>query len=136
MSLSFESALGIHADALMLRGKRAEVLANNIANADTPNYKARDFDFAAVLSQQVGESATTDRVNLTTTSSAHIPAVVDPDLAADLMFRTPLQPSLDGNTVEVQEEMARYTDNALRYQASFRFLNDKFNGLRNALKGE
>ena len=48
MSINFDSALGVHADALLLRGKRAEVLANNIANADTPNYKARDFDFAAM----------------------------------------------------------------------------------------
>ena len=70
------------------------------------------------------------------TQSGHMSGFVNPDMAADLLFRTPLQPSIDGNTVEVQEEMAAYTDNALRYQASFRFLNDKFNGLKNAIKGE
>jgi Flagellar basal body protein len=61
---------------------------------------------------------------------------LSPDAAADLMFRIPNQPSVDGNTVETQEEMARYTDNALRYQASFQFLNSKFQGLTRAIKGE
>jgi len=136
MSINFDSALGVHADALLLRGKRAEVLANNIANADTPNYKARDFDFAAMLDKQLGNSSEMGQVKMAATQSGHMSGFVNPDMAADLLFRTPLQPSIDGNTVEVQEEMAAYTDNALRYQASFRFLNDKFNGLKNAIKGE
>ena len=136
MAINFDSALGVHADALLLRGKRAEVLANNIANADTPNYKARDFDFAAVLDKQMGYSSEMNPVKVATTQSGHMSGFVDPDIAADLMFTRPIQPSIDGNTVEVQEEMAKYTDNALRYQASFRFLNDKFTGLKNAIKGE
>ena len=136
MSINFDSALGVHADALLLRGKRAEVLANNIANADTPNYKARDFDFAAVLDKALGTSGDMTQAKIATTHAGHMSGYINPDMAADLMFTRPLQPSIDGNTVEVQEEMAKYTDNALRYQASFRFLNDKFTGLKNAIKGE
>ncbi|MBV0934061.1 flagellar basal body rod protein FlgB [Marinobacterium weihaiense] len=132
MAISFDSALGIHDDALALRARRAEVLANNIANADTPNYKARDLDFAAVLAGHTREF----ELPLERTEPIHQDAFLAPDAAADLMFRTPNQPSVDGNTVEVQEEMARYSDNAIRYQASFQFLNSKFQGLTRAIKGE
>lgn len=134
MAFNFDSALGIHADALVLRARRAEILANNIANADTPNFKARDIDFASVLDGV--NAAHSAPLKLTTTHAAHTPQIADPDFAADLMFRIPNQPAVDGNTVEVQEEMARYTDNALRYQASFEFLNSKFSGLTKAIKGE
>lgn len=132
MAINFNSALGVHDDALALRGRRAEVLANNIANADTPNFKARDIDFAAVLA---GETYSYE-LSLEQTSTGHQDAFLSPDTAADLMFRTAVQPSVDGNTVELQEEMARYTDNAIRYQASFQFLNSKFKGLTSAIKGE
>lgn len=134
MAISFDSALAPHADALALRARRAEVLANNIANADTPNFKARDIDFAAVLAgvQQDGQQP----LALKTTQQGHQRQFADPDFAADLMYRIPHQPAVDGNTVEVQEEMARYTDNALRFQASFEFLNSKFSGLTKAIKGE
>lgn len=133
MAINFDSALGVHDDALALRGRRAEVLANNIANADTPNFKARDIDFAAVLA---GEQSDSYELPLEQTSTGHQDAFLSPDTAADLMFRTAVQPSVDGNTVELQEEMARYTDNAIRYQASFQFLNSKFKGLTSAIKGE
>ncbi len=132
MAISFDSALGIHDDALLLRARRAEVLANNIANADTPGFKARDIDFESVLR---GEQDTMS-LSLETTSSGHSNELIEPDYAADLMFRNPHQPSVDGNTVEVQEEMARYTDNAIRFQSSFTFLNSKFTGLMTAVKGE
>ncbi len=136
MAINFDSALGIHDDALMLRARRAEVLANNIANADTPNYKARDIDFAAVLGRIQNGATESSELPMQRTNSQHLNGFIEPDLAADLMFRTSVQPSIDGNTVDVQQEMARYTDNALRYQASFRFLNDKFSGLKNAIRGE
>ena len=132
MAISFDSALGIHDDALLLRARRAEVLANNIANADTPGFKARDIDFAAVLR---GEQDVMN-MELETTSTGHNSDFIEPDFAADLMFRNPHQPSVDGNTVEVQEEMARYTDNAIRFQSSFTFLNSKFTGLVSAITGE
>jgi len=133
MSISFDSALGIHEQATLLRARRAEVLANNIANADTPGFKARDLDFEAILK---GEQRPEGALPLQATSTAHQQPIVDPSLAADLLFRLPMQPSVDGNTVEVQQEMARYTDNALDYQASLDFLNRKFQGLSKALRGE
>ena len=131
MAFSFDSALGPHADALVLRARRAEVLANNIANADTPNFKARDIDFASVLEGIQGGQQSP--LKLATTRAGHNTQIADPDFAADLMYRIPRQPAVDGNTVEVQEEMARYTDNALRYQASFQFLDSKFSGIKKAL---
>jgi flagellar basal-body rod protein FlgB len=134
MTISFDSALGIHESATLLRARRAEVLSNNIANADTPGFKARDLDFASMLK---GEQASASDLAINTTRSGHQQLTSDPSsLAADMMFRIPTQPSVDGNTVEVQEEMARYTENALDYQASFDFLNRKFKGLSKAITGE
>ncbi len=133
MAISFDKALGIHDDALALRSRRAEVLANNIANADTPHFQARDIDFKSILA---GEQANQASLKLVATNEMHHASVVDPDFAAELMYRVPTQPSVDGNTVDVQEEMARYTENALGYQASFDFLNRKFKGLTAAIKGE
>jgi len=132
MAINFDSALGIHEDALKFRARRAEVLANNIATADTPNYKAQDVDFRTVLEGTAAGSS----LSLQRTDGGHQSEFLSPDAAADLMFRIPNQPSVDGNTVETQEEMARYTDNAIRYQASFQFLNSKFQGLTRAIKGE
>ncbi|MFW1676703.1 flagellar basal body rod protein FlgB [Pontibacter sp. JAM-7] len=133
MAINFESALGIHDDAVLFRSRRAEVLANNIANADTPNYKARDLDFAAVLDGMVDQQPV---MRPAVTNASHQTDLLSPDYAADLMFRLPQQPSVDGNTVELQQEMARYTENAMDYQASFQLLNRKITGLKSAIKGE
>jgi|ERR1712000_371403 len=135
MAINFDSALGIHEDAMLLRARRAEVLANNIANADTPGFKARDFDFESMLRDAQGPGDEFD-VDLVQTQPGHADEFLSPDFAAELMFRNPQQPSVDGNTVEVQQEMARYTDNAIRYQVSFDRLSSKFKGLTNAIKGE
>jgi len=130
MSISFDRALGIHAQALEVRVSRAEVLANNLANADTPGYKARDLDFKSMLNAQVDE-----QLNLSTTNGKHLPLSQEP-FGGELKYRVPLQASLDGNTVDTQQEVADFTKNVLDYQASFRFLNGKFQGLTKALKGE
>ena len=135
MAISFDKALGIHEDAIALRSRRAEVIANNIANADTPGFQARDIDFKSVL-QGIQNPGTQPNLKMVSTHAAHNDSVIHPDFAADLMFRTPIQPAVDGNTVDVQEEMARYTENALGYQASFDFLNRKFKGLTSAIKGD
>ncbi len=135
MSISFESALGIHEKALNFRAQRAEVLANNIANADTPHYQARDLDFASVLAEQ-NEKTQGKQISLNRTDSLHIPAdgiqLADPALR----FRTPFQPSIDQNTVDMQQEQSNYTENAVQFQASFTLLNNKFKGLVSALRGE
>jgi len=130
MAISFDKALGIHADALEVRVRRAEVLANNLANADTPGFKARDLDFKAILGQQMDSS-----LEMSTTDGKHLPhGNLEPSDA--LLYRSPLQPSVDGNTVETQREIAEFTKNAMDYQASFQFLNSKFKGMSKAIKGE
>lgn len=135
MSISFDKALGIHEQALGFRAKRAEVLANNIANADTPNYKARDVDFASVLAAQ-SEKNSNGTFGLQVTNSKHIEAQGLGDGDESLMYRTPSQPSLDQNTVDAQIEQSNYAENAVNFQASFTLLNSKFKGLVSALRGE
>lgn len=130
MSISFDRALGIHAQALDLRVSRAEVLANNLANADTPGFQARDIDFKAVLNGQMDGA-----LNLATTDGKHLP-LADAGVTTELKYRVPTQASLDGNTVDTQQEVAEFTKNVLDYQASFRFLNGKFKSLSSAIRGE
>ncbi len=133
MSISFESALGIHESALRVRGQRASVLASNLANIDTPNYKARDLDFKQMLNQKTSESP---YFGAQTTNERHIADTAIFGEDADVLYRTPQQPSIDGNTVEDQIEHAEYMKNALAFQASFQFLNSKFQGLRTAIRGD
>ncbi|MEX6503090.1 flagellar basal body rod protein FlgB [Pseudomonas zhanjiangensis] len=135
MSISFESALGIHEKALGFRAQRAEVLANNMANADTPNYKARDLDFASVLAEQSGK-AQRGPGGLNRTDSRHIAAEGVSLSDASLVYRVPLHASIDQNTVDEQIEQANYAENAVSFQASFTFLNSKFKGLVSALRGD
>lgn len=130
MAINFNNALNIHPQALALREKRSEILAANLANADTPDYKARDLDFKAVLKQTLsGES------DLRRTNQGHMVAQ-QTVLGADLLYRNPQTASLDGNTVEAHIEQAKYAENAVQYQASLRFINDKFSGLMTAIRGE
>lgn len=130
MAINFNHALGIHPQALALREKRGEILAANLANVDTPDYKARDLDFKAVLSQTMGPSAGLER-----TQAGHIQGR-NMVLGADLLYRNPHQASLDGNTVEAHIEQAKYAENAVQYQASLQFINNKFSGLMSAIRGE
>ena len=133
MPISFERAFSIHDDALLLRGRRSSILASNIANADTPNYKARDVDFNAVLRNASKQQ--TDRVVLAGTHRDHMApraSLVQPAL----LYRNPLHPSLDGNSVDSHVEQSKFAENALMYQTSFTFLNGKVQGLMKALTGE
>ncbi|PUA26395.1 MAG: flagellar basal body rod protein FlgB [Cellvibrio sp. 79] len=132
MSISFDKALGIHETALHFRSERASVLANNLANIDTPNYKAKDLDFKQALQQKMSSSG----FDLETTQDRHIGGEGFNTAEGDVLYRTPQQPSIDGNTVEDQIEHAEYMKNALAFQASFQFLNSKFTGLRSAIRGE
>ncbi|AID83862.1 TPA: flagellar basal body rod protein FlgB [Pseudomonas aeruginosa] len=135
MSISFDRALGIHQQALSFRAQRAEVLANNLANADTPNYKARDLDFAAVLAEQKDKAAK-GTFATRITNERHIAAEGFGMGEGSLQYRIPVQPSIDQNTVDAQIEQANYAENAMHFQASFTFLNSKFKGLVSALRGE
>lgn len=131
-AISFKNALGIHPDALHVRTQRSEILANNIANSDTPGFKARDLDFQGILR---GEYENRDRMELQRTNSRHIPAQAVSTESA-LKYRIPTQPSVDGNTVEADIEQAQYARNALEFQSSFTFLNSKFKGLSKALRSQ
>lgn len=136
MGISFDQALGIHEQALNFRAKRAEVLANNIANADTPNYKARDVDFSSVLASQAQKTSGT-AFALERTNTQHIAADgFDESADGTLKYRVPSQPSLDQNTVDAQIENSNYAQNAVDFQASFTLLNNRFKGLLTAIRGE
>ncbi|PPC78470.1 flagellar basal body rod protein FlgB [Pokkaliibacter plantistimulans] len=132
MAIGFDQALGIHADALLYRAKRAEVLANNLANADTPNFKARDLDFSAFL-DRANEAASS--VTLRQTNAMHFAGEAGAMTDDQLLYRVPVQPAVDGNTVDPEVEKSNFMENAMDYQASFMFLNKKFVGLSNAIKG-
>ncbi|HDZ57770.1 MAG TPA: flagellar basal body rod protein FlgB [Pseudomonas xinjiangensis] len=134
MSLSFDRALGLHEKALAFRADRAAVLANNIANSETPNFKARDLDFASVL--QAEQSPESKPFQASQTHSRHMAVEGFIDQAAGLRYRTAAQPSIDGNSVDTQVEQAKYAENAIDFQASFTFLNSKFKGLMTALRGD
>jgi len=128
----FDNIFGIHEQALLLHGQRLGVLANNLANADTPNFKARDIDFAAVLS-------TTDAgapLSLASTQAAHITLGDGVQPSADLKYRNPYQASLDGNTVELPVEQAAFAENNVRYQASLNFINSRISELQLAIMGQ
>jgi len=134
MAINFETALGIHEQALLLRNQRSEVIANNIANADTPGFKARDLDFDGILKAHMEQKSLS--MSMRTTGSNHIAHGMG-DLTSDAyLYRVPLQPSLDGNTVDEQVENAAFARNAIDHQASFQFLNGKLTGIMKALRGE
>jgi flagellar basal-body rod protein FlgB len=139
MPLNLDAYLGVHQDALTLYARRTEVLADNLANADTPNYKARDVDFRAALARAGGGGApgTAPALPLATPSAGQIGGGAAPAAAPDdLKYRVPLAPSLDGNTVDPQLEQAAFADNAVRYQAALTFLNSEFKDLTTAITGQ
>lgn len=124
-----DNTFGIHAKALQVRGERLEVLAQNIANADTPHFKARDLDFKQML-QQVSDDS------LQVTRSQHFEAPAAGPLTPGMMYRVPFNAAFDGNTVELHIEQAQYGKAAADYQATLNFLQNDVSGLRKALRGE
>lgn len=129
----FENIFGIHEQALILHGQRIGVLATNLANADTPNYKARDIDFAAVLGASSENQAP---LALSVTRAAHITPQEGDLPSGELLYRNPYQASLDGNTVEMPVEQAAFSENNVRYQASLQFINSKIAELQFAIAGQ
>jgi flagellar basal-body rod protein FlgB len=123
-------AMAQHEQALRFRAQRNEVLSSNIANADTPNYKARDLDFAAAL-----RSASGGGLNVQKTSALHLQPAQSAVRGGATMYRIPSQPTLDGNTVESDVEQAAFAENAVQYRASLAFLDGQIRTLRYALKG-
>lgn len=131
------AALGFDKQALNLRAQRHEVLASNIANADTPNYKAQDFDFSEELSRVMQEGRSQGQgMELQVTSSRHISGQAPASAGVDMQYRIPDQPSLDGNTVDMDRERTQFADNAMRYQASLTLANSRIQGLKSAMQPE
>lgn len=157
------SNLQFQGQALSLRSERQTVLASNIANSDTPNYKARDFDFASALSKATGMPSATPTAGATSPVAPAIPVSVPTTslvngqlgLAASdgrhigaaggqtysstdarMQYRTPDQPSMDGNTVELDRERANFADNAVHYEATLKFINGNVRQILSAIKGE
>lgn len=128
MPLTFNDALGAPLQALLLRARRNEVLAANLANADTPAYQARDLDFRAALGRAQ------DGLALRATHVAH--TVGGQGAAGPLLFRVPVQPSVDGNTVDPHLEKGEFMKNALQYEASLTFLGGRIRTLLAAIRGE
>lgn len=122
MPIGISDSLDFQARALQLRSQRQELLAANIANADTPNFKARDIDFATAL--QAATSAGTVR--------ERNEALVNPET----LYRLPDQASGDGNSVDMDLERANFADNAMRYEATLRFINGRVRGLLSAIRGD
>ena len=129
-----DEVLRFQQTALSFRSARQELLASNIANADTPNYKARDIDFAGALKTAMAGKSTllpveqTSPMHLAGKSAAALPG-------APVLYRTPVQPSADGNTVDMDVERVQSADNALRYEASVRFISEQIKGMTVAIQG-
>lgn len=132
-----DEALHFHQSALRLRSERQQVLASNIANADTPNYKARDIDFTSALKQALSQGPA-QAGGLARTSPAHIAASAGSTTASGvpLLYRNSAQGSVDGNTVDMDAERNQFADNALRYEASVTFAGGELKKLLAAIQGQ
>ena len=128
MRRDLDGMLTPHVQALKLAGRRSELLAKNIANADTPHFQARDLDFKTALRDQIGAGPlrTSDSRHFVSASSAN----------AQAMYRIPTQPSGDGNTVDTQQEKSAFMANAISYQSQIGFINSITRKLLSAIKGQ
>ncbi|MGH6646143.1 MULTISPECIES: flagellar basal body rod protein FlgB [unclassified Aquabacterium] len=137
--------LNFQADALALRSERQRLIASNIANADTPGYQARDFDFASALRNATGQassgasSLSPAKLQLATASAGHLGrggAPAGSKEATDMNYATPAQTNLDSNTVDMDRERATFADNTVRYEATLRFINSQVKTLNTAITGQ
>ncbi len=130
MAISLDKLVGLHQRAASVRTERMEILAGNLANANTPGYKARDIDFKQAMRQAEGGRGQ----RLTRTNEKHLDGGMQSSSA--VQFRIPDQPDTgDGNTVDVQTERNAFLENGMRYQAGIEFLSGKFKGMKKAISG-
>ncbi|MBP7467424.1 flagellar basal body rod protein FlgB [Thauera sp.] len=134
MNTLFDRQIQFHQTALNLQAHRQQLIASNIANADTPNYKAKDVDFRAAL--QGALQAATSTVPLATTQSGHIQGGGAPTLQGLTGYRAELQSAVDGNTVNMDVERAAFAENALHYEASVTFINGMLRSMNTAITGQ
>lgn len=129
--------LDFQSEALLLRAERQRAIASNIANADTPGYVARDFNFREAL--KAATSGPQPMTQASTTAAGHIPLqaqMSDEALKAKLGYSVNSQPSLDNNTVDLDRERANFVDNAVRYEATLRFINGQSKTMLSAIQGQ
>jgi len=131
MSITLDQVFGVAADALTTHGRRVQLIGENIANADTPGYKARDIDFRSALAE-AGASG----LAMARTASGHLGASAGSPQSAPVQYRVPANPALDGNTVETHREQARFGEATVQYQAAMNILGDDIQGIIGAIKGE
>ena len=136
MPTEIDRLLSLDQAALSVRASRSQVIASNIANADTPGYQARDIDFKAALGTALGVNPTQTPVALVRTSERHLPAnaIGGSPASPALVYRTVSQPSIDNNTVDVNVERAQFADNSMRYEAAITFINAKVKAMLAALQ--
>ncbi len=135
MSSRIDDLLGLNQAALRVRAARHELIASNIANADTPGFKARDIDFASALKGAM--SGTEAKLAMAVTASNHLAGGDGKTvMGAPLMYRNAAQPSADGNTVDMDVELAQFADNALRYEASVQFVSSKIKTMLSVIQGQ
>ncbi|WP_026075844.1 flagellar basal body rod protein FlgB [Noviherbaspirillum massiliense] len=137
MITKLDQALRFHETALSLRAQRQQLLASNIANADTPNYKARDIDFSGALKQALSQGGATPGA-MTTTTAAHLQGQGANGTAAGvpLLYRSPRQDSVDGNTVDMDAERNQFIDNAVRYEAGLTMVSAEIKKMLSAIQGQ
>ncbi len=132
MAISFDNYMGLHQQALGFRSQRAEVIAGNLTNVDTPGYTAKDLDFSKALEQARYQQNFQMEGEQSLTQTEIMPSPVE---RPKIVERTETQPSADGNTVELGKEQAEWAENRQRWEASFTFLNMKMKGLEQAING-
>jgi flagellar basal-body rod protein FlgB len=129
MNFDFSNSLGIHENALKVWTERTRLLATNIAHADTPGFLAKDVDFKAVLSRAAGQ---TGALTLQATDPRHLQTGGMP---GHVRYRIPSQPAQDGNSVDLQQEQGAFAENAVHYQATLQFIQNRLRSLQQAITG-
>lgn len=130
-----DDLLNFHTQALRVRDQRQQVLASNIANADTPNYKAREVDFKTALQGALKGAGPSNGVTVATTAQGHLPGNPGMRAEAGLLYRTPAQGSVDGNTVDMDAERAAFADNAVHYEFNLTRISQQIKGMLTAIQG-
>lgn len=138
MASGILGSIDFQSNALQLQAERGRVLASNIANADTPNYKARDFSFQQALAAATGQGSahSSSVVQVVRTNAAHLSGPNGAAGGPSLLYRAPLQSALDGNTVDLDVERANFAENSVRYEATLRFLNSQIKEMLTAINGQ
>lgn len=139
MTNKLDNHLNFHSSALSIRSQRQQLLASNIANADTPNYKAKDINFNEALKSALGQGQSSAKLNVTNLGHFNAQGIVGANSSSngvEPQFRKEIQGSVDGNTVDMDVERNEFTENALRYEASLTMINMQIRGLLSAIQGQ